>query len=585
MKINIDLRISTSAVATLKDQRLRSLIKCLYVILILKDDPEEFESNGLLLQILREHSLPACQFLKEAKLGYLPWQKLFNKALITKDFSKLGPLLTEVWAIMREKSQAYSENHLLTNLYTSIIRDFRAYINSESEQAYLRLEKNAKETGEPAIYKLFIPQEKDASSQVDELKALIKKYEPGNKGLTLDLNVAKSLKERDDTVYKHYLKLKNEIKKACITEIMTYVRQSGKKLVDINVTRKHLVSVGLPNILQEGFVGQIDENGNYYTIKGKTNEGRQLKSNPGGPCTMNPTYKVDEDNTYVFKSQTPGAKDTSSFYTLDYGASSQSDKYEQVLENMPIFDGAREKWISDIKGSKTSEKWLYAVLCEMVFLSMARIGSKNVNVSSKGEYKGQNTYGIRTLLCKHARLSENKVTITYLGVKTSAHLKHFVYTDTPQGKIIYDYIAERKASAKPNDPIFVAKGKMASNEKLKEYLTSTGLTIGIHKFRTVRGTRLFQKLVANNRTLSAKTTSDPKRVETEIDKILEAVGKELGHYTTTPDGTKITGSTALQYYIVPSLVFDLYKKFEVRMPPKVQKVWEIAQRGSDDNED
>ena len=589
MKVNISLKqrqvITSSSI--LKDDRVRSLIKCMYVIILMKDDPEAFKfdkSSGPLLQILRENELPAVTFLKENRLGSIQWQRLFRDALNKKDFDALEKQLADVWLIMREKNAGYSSNALLTNLYAGIIRDFRAYLKSDSEPAYVRLEKNAKETNEHEIYKRFLPAEQDASSQVAILKKLIKKYEPDNDTLTLALNVADRLHRDDEPTYKQYLKLQLDIKKACNAEVMAYVRQCGKKLVSVDALKGHLQKIGMPNLIQDGFVGQIDENGNYYTMKGLKSIGRQLKTIPGGKCYMNPAYDPDKDNTYVLKSQTPGAKNESLFYTIDYGASSQVDKYSLVMNNIPNFEESRKVWIRDILHG-LGEKFLYAMLCEVVYLSTARIASRDVNISQKGEYKDQPTYGIRTLLCKHAKVEADKIYLTYLGVKTSARLRHYIYTDTPQGKKIYDYIAKRKEVGKPNDPLFVNMGTMASPTKLNAYVKSTGLTVTIHKFRTIRGTEFFNALVAKSRTLSAKTTSDPKKVIAEITRTLEAVGKELGHYSTGPDGKKITGTTALQYYVVPQYVEALFQKFSIRPPAVYQKVLDTALRGAQNNDD
>ena len=589
MKVNINLmkqRMVMTATSTLKDDRVRSWIKCIYVVLILKDNKTALsvdKSSGPLLEILRSNILPATEFLKENRLGSLQWKNLFTAALTKKDFSKLDKQFTAVWDIMREKSSSYSTSPNLTNLYTSIVKDFRAYIKGDSEGAYVRLEKNAKETNEHEIYSRFIPAEQDVSSQVKTLRKLIRKYEPDNETYTLDLTVADRLHRDDDATYKQYLKLRLDIKKAYNAEVMTFVRQSGKKLVNIDSLKKHMKSIGMPNLLQDGFVGQIDENGAYYTIKGSKSIGRQLKTIPGGPCYMNTAYDPDKDNTYVLKSKTPGAKNESLFYTIDFGATSQSDKYEKVLENIPYFEDARKKWIKDIINGM-GEKKLYAILCEVVYLSTARIGSKDINISQKGDNEGKPTYGIRTLLCKHAKVEANRIYLTYVGVKTSARLRHYIYRDSPEGKAIYDYIVKRKDSAGPNDPIFVNMGRMASPTKLNAYVKSLGLTITIHKFRTIRGTEYFRKYVEGNRTLSAKTTSDPKKVIDEVNKALEAVGKELGHYSTTPDGKKITGATALQYYIVPTEVTSIFDRLGVRMPPAIKKVADVAMRGSQDED-
>jgi len=578
MKIKVSL--SEAAKSNIRDSRARSLIKCLYVILLLKTDKMSAERT----QILRENSLPAREFLKENRLGSVAFGKLFDAALTKKDIDAIQPQLDAVFKVMREKSKAFSSNSTLTNLYTSIIRDFRSYVQSDNENAYIRLEKNAKETGEIAIYSRLLPAEQDASLYTKALRRIVRKYEPDNGGLVLSLDVAKELREENPDQYKAYLKVRNDLKKAFDKELIAFFRQQHKTLLNVEDVKRYMNSVSMPHNIPEGFVGQIDESGNFYTVRGKTTGGRQLKTKPGGRCFMNPAYDPDKDNTYVLKSKTPGAANETSFYTKDFGAGSQQDKYSKVEENIPHFEEARNKWIRDIlRGA--GEKFMLAVLSEVSYLSMARIGSKNTNVSNKGDYKGKPTYGIRTLLCKHAKIESNKITISYLGVKTSARLKHYIYRDTPEGKKIFDYIVKRKEAAGPNEPLFVYMGKLISPTKLNDYIKSLGLTITIHKFRTIRGTETFLEKAGKSSILKAKTVSDTKRVTRELDKILEAVGKELGHYSSTPNGTKVTGSTALQYYVIPTYVLHYYDKFKIRYPAKIQKIYEDMTNGKNNGND
>lgn len=584
--MTMKIKILTSAQDThtnLKDDRARSLIKCVYVLVLMKDESTCTTSQT---KILRDNILNALSFLKDHKLGSLAWKTLFQAALAKRDFSKLSAELDAVFVVMRTKNKAYASNSFLTNLYVQILKDFRAYVRSDSDQAYARLEKNAKETEEPSLFARILPEKQDVSVQVRSLRRIIKKYDPENSTLTLAIDVAKTLREEDLPTYKMYLKIKGDIKKSMLKELMAFVRQSGSKLVSTDSVVKYLKKLGMPSTVQEGFVGQIDESGNFFTVKGKTTPGRQLKTTPAGKCFMNPAYDPDLDNTYVLKSYTPGATgDAGSFYTKDFGATSQVDKYSKVEDNIPLFDAARNKWIKDVIYEK-GEKSQYARLCEMAYISMARIGSKNVNMSNKGVYAGKSTFGIRTLLCKHVRVTPERIIIAYLGVKTSAKLKHYVYKDTAEGKALYAYIAKRVETYGKNDPLFAYQGKMASTTKLNAYIKSLGLTITIHKFRTIRGTLLFDKLVAKSKVLSAKTTTQPKVVESTLKSVLENVGKELGHYSTSAAGeTKITGTTALQSYIIPSHVIAIYDRLHIRYPTQIQKLVDDMKRGGKDDDD
>ena len=572
----------TSNVTVLHDDGVRSLLKCIYVLVIMKNH----KLNSELAAILRANIRPATAFLSEHRLGSKVWRLLFEAALEQKSLKALDLQKSNVWDIMRTKSAEYSSNSVLTNLDASIIRDFRTFLKSGSESAYARLEKNAKETNERAIFAQFLPDEQDASIHTRALRRIIKKHEPENNTIALTLTAAATLRDENLPEYKQYLKTRLNLKKAYNAEIMAFVRMSESKLVSVNALKKHMRSIGMPNLIQDGFVGQIDESGNYYTRPGKTCLGRRLKTTPGGPCSMNLAYDTDSDNTYVFKSQTPGAKNETMFYTIDFGASSQADKYAKVLDNMPRFGKARTKWIKDIM-SGSGEKFLYAMLCEVSYLSTARIGSRDINISAKGKYEGKHTFGIRTLQCKHVKIEAERIVISYLGVKTSAKLKHYIYKDTPQSRRIYDHIVKRVSKANPTDALFVNLGKMASPTKLNAYVKSLGLTITIHKFRTIRGTEYFVANVAKSKLLSGKAGKVDKvkgaKISAEITKTLEAVGKELGHFSTTPTGTKVTGTTALQYYIIPHTVLDLYNRFMLRMPPNIKKLYDEAVRGNNDD--
>ena len=571
MKIKIN--ISTSSV-TIRDERMRSLIKCLYVILLLKTE----KMNTAREQILRDNSLPAKEFLKEHRLGSLVFGKLFEAALHKKDIGLIQPQLDAVFLSMRKTSKLMSSNDVLNNTYVGIIRDFRSYVQSDNDNAYARLERNAKETGEIAIYGRFLPLEQDASVHIRTLKRIIKKYEPDNDTLVLSIDVAAELRADNPVEYKGYLAVKNNLKKAAEKELMAFVRQQSSPLINVEIIKKHMKSIKMPYVIHEGFVGQMDENGNYYTISGRETAGRQLKTKPGGKCYMNSEYNVDKDNTYVFKSQTPGAKNETAFYTKDYGADSQQEKYSLVIDNIPKFEDARNKWIRDIMGNQLLPNFMNAVLCELAYLSTGRIGTKNETVCAKGINEGKHTYGLRTLLCKHATVEESRIVIKYLGVKTSADLKHYIYKDTPQGKKIYDYIVSRVAKAGKLEPLFVHNKTRVPPTKINAYIKSLGLTITVHKFRTIQGTKKFIELYEKSRVLKTKTP-DPKNVLSELDKILKSVGASLGHYTSDEKGKTITGNTALQYYIVPNYVIDIFLTHKIRMPSLVQKLYDELKSG------
>lgn len=556
------------------DLRVPHFLRCVYVILLLKDGKLTSEQRAVL-----KRSLPlASEFLRDHKLGSASWVKLFKKAIVSKKFESLSQELISVFDILKKKRLIYAEAHCFTNLQMSIVRDFRTYCKTDSIAAYARLEKSVGETGEPLLYGSFLPDEQDASVQIRALRRIVKEYEPTNSTLTLSINIAKELREDDPQQYKQYLAVKTAIRKAFKAELLALVRMSGKKLLDVRTVAKHMRSVKIPTPIQEGFVGQMDEAGNFYTRKGKTHPGRQLKTNPAGECFMNTEYDPDTDNTYVLKSETPGAtQGPGLFYTKDFMATSSNQKYKKVSNNLHKFEKARSKWLKEMGGN--SEKGLYAVLCEVSYLSMARIGSKNETISNKGKYAGKHTYGIRNLLCKHAKVYPDKIVLSYLGVKTSAQLKHFIYNDTPEGMKLYKILAKRIQTAEPKNHLFTFNGKIAAPTKLNAYIKSLGLGITVHKFRTVRGTLLFDKLAAASKVLS-KTKYESKEILLEVDRLLEKVGKELGHFSTAADGSvKITGTTALQYYVLPDRVVDILQNRKIRPSAKIQKVIDDVARG------
>ena len=113
---------------------------------------------------------------------------------------------------------------------------------------------------------------------------------------------------------------------------------------------------------------------------------------------------------------------------------------------------------------------------------------------------------------------------------------------------------------------------------INKYLKSIGVPAGvtIHKFRTLRGTMLAATALGKSPFKNRATQPSAAVVNAWLKKQLEAVAKELGHFT----NGKLTINTAIQNYIDPQLLEDFFKDAQVRPNAVIARSILLAKKDS-----
>src|SRR5690606_12281459 len=131
-----------------------------------------------------------------------------------------------------------------------------------------------------------------------------------------------------------------------------------------------LESKGIIHNLPQGFVGNIDDLGKFYTTAGK-----RLLQSPSGDVRMNGSYDAEKDNAYVCEFTPPFAKAPTRAYTEDYRAGSRAEKFNVVADVMPKLASLTKKWLPDMRKLGKQKEGLLAVLCEFIYATSARVGN------------------------------------------------------------------------------------------------------------------------------------------------------------------------------------------------------------------
>ncbi|MNV26793.1 Eukaryotic DNA topoisomerase I, catalytic core [compost metagenome] len=341
------------------------------------------------------------------------------------------------------------------------------------------------------------------------------------------------------------------------------VRGANEKYLPLRDVVQKLKAMGVIHNLPTGYVGNIDDLGNFYTTQGK-----KLLQNPSGEVLMNPKYDPSQDNAYVCSFTPPFAQKPTRAYTVEYRQDAKGAKFEIVLEVMPKLNALAKKWLPDLRLINKEKEGVLAALCEFIYDTSARVGNKNAMTD------GEKTYAATQLEAKHFKFAQNSCTIKYIG-KSAGAQEHKVSFLGVRGKQLGDALRKLHEGKKPNDAVFTFQGKQVTGTMINRYMHSLGFPkeFTIHKLRTARGTKLAMDILAACPFKKGDGTKDTvvhKWLETELLK----VGSELGHMS----GEKVTSATAIQNYIAPELLAEFYSKLGMRPSAKVQKAIDSASK-------
>ena len=477
--------------------------------------------------------------------------------------------ISELLETLKAKQPLFDKETDINRTQMGLLKDFRlAHFGSAA--AAKRLLRGVASIGDPMVTQ-FYSHDVDHIDPKDlyvRLAALVKKYGkvPGYIMPTEVMeswqtyNKAKGAKHPGHV---EYLALRRELNDLFKKSLSNIVRASNKPYLPLRDVMAQLKANGIVNNLPAGFVGNIDDLGNFYTTAGK-----RLLQTVSGDVRMNPKYKADEDNAYVCEFTPPFAVKASRAYTADYRQDAKAGKFEVVNAVLPKLDALSKKWMPDMRLVLKSKDGVLATLCEFIFDTSARIGNKNAMT------KGERTFAATQLQVKHFKFTQAGCTVTYQG-KAAGLQVHKLKFNSVRGKQLGDALEKLIAGKKPSDSVFTFKGDQVTSTMINRYLHSIGFPkdFTVHKLRTARGTKMASDILKSPPFKKGDGTKDTvihKWLETELLK----VGAALGHMS----GEKVTSATAIQNYIAPELLVEFYAKLGVRPSPKVQKAIDSASK-------
>lgn len=477
--------------------------------------------------------------------------------------------ISDVMDLLKDKTVEFSKETDISRSQLGLLKDFRlAHYGSDS--ATNRLLKGVAAIGDPEITRFFMhEQQADNSGVYDELQTLVKKHGKVN-GHTMPTEILEQWQAHNKAkgaktpAHTKYLELRREVNLIFKKALANLVRGSGKPYLPLRDVIAYMKSSGIVNNLPAGFVGNIDDLGNFYTTAGK-----KLLQTPSGEVRMNPNYDPATDNAYVCEFTPPFAQNATRGYTETFRQTKKAAKFDVVAEVMPKLAALTKKWIPDMRLVNKKREGVLATLCEFIYDTSARVGNKNAATA------GEKTYGATQLLVKHFKMGTASATVTYAG-KSGGKQAHKLSFTSVRGKQLQQALTALMAGKGPNDHVFTFNDRQVSGAMINSYLHTLGFpkAFTVHKLRTARGTEMAMAILKNSPFKKNDGTKDlvvHKWLENEILKI----GAELGHMS----GEKVTANTAIQNYISPEILAEFYSKLGIRPNAKIQKAIDSIAKG------
>ena len=502
--------------------------------------------TGEHIKLMKQSIQESSDFIAFHKLGNTKIEKLLNVKKSTF-WDMLDDIAVDhlAYKLKDKHKQLRADISLSLDAY-NFLRDFSLYMRTDSEASQQRIISKVGIVA-PEVAKFFAQETDDNSEQqalLEQAKTLIRKM-TGISANVLTIEQAAKCRANSPELYTKYRKIMLQVSKLTKNAVQTYIRSNGG-LVKVNDLIAYLDSIeykhNYPN-----FDGYIDEKQFYTKYK------EPLAGPPTGEVLMNPQYKKGSSQ-YVFKCKAPGAKTYQTVYTVDALTKARASKFDAVLKSVSKIGKVRAKWLRDVKASRE-----LGIITELAYLTCARIGTLG------NETDGKPTYGLSTLLAKHARIKGNTLTLSYPG-KKGVKQKHIIKADDASTRQIIKFFEDILPELNPSDRIFDVNGTMVN-----KYIRALGLDISVHKFRTLRGTVLMSEELENQMARLAKNPAE-KTVHEAFKKAATTVAKLLGHYNSTANGVKLSTATSIKNYIDPSVCIAFFDKYEVRLPSILEKL-------------
>lgn len=453
--------------------------------------------------------------------------------------------------------------------HLDLIKSATSYLISNSDTAFNSLAKTVEVLDEQAFKTALsrIGTEVSQTSFVKPLQKIVKAFTQKS-DVILSREDSIKLKEKFPKLHAEYLRLRKGFNDSWKTSLRNYVLASKKTLVDYRKALNFLKSSGIKHTLPEGFSGNIDAFGRFYTTSG-----RLLSNVPGigFSVKMNPEYDAKLDNSYVFTTiNDADGKVSQHIYTVNYKKKTTEEKFEKVSDLAKVIEPIRKKWLQSLKKSSLDPTCVASTVLELVYAFSARIGSIN------NEAGGQSTFGISTLQAKHFTKKGNKYLIKYLG-KDAVVQAHLLEPTSLVSKLLIknlDVLLEGKAKT---DRVFQyeynGRVKPMTGALVNKWFKKLGSEVTVHKLRHVRGTQLFNQLLEENanKIFNKEKPLTEAQANQVFKQLATRVGEMLGHVKGIGKQQKVTPATAIANYIDPGVMKTYFTKLGFRLPKYLAK--------------
>lgn len=291
---------------------------------------------------------------------------------------------------------------------------------------------------------------------------------------------------------------------------------------------------------------------------------------------MNPN--VSKDAPWLFYGVRHDGSRGNYFYTEKFVREQRKKKFSNVKDLIEKIDSIRAKWLTIIEnGSFRDQRTGAAVILELLWRFSARIGSPGNGVEG-----GKKTYGISTLLVKHCKMKWPNFALSYLGKKAvkTKHTFDFYMSErgVPTNLDVFKIMEHMMSDKRPSDELFTywtksGKAKPIRANVVNDLFRELGAgDCTVHKLRTYHATKMAMDLIEEFKT-KRKMFRNDKDCHKALVAIAEKVGKRLNHIRKTKEGkNKVTGTTALQNYIDPSLQVEFFDHYGIEHPKYLQKL-------------
>lgn len=514
------------------------------------DDETQMEISRLAKEVLPEWG-PHVPALKDILLEIMAGK---NKA---ENYQKLG-------LIIKNLMPGAKQDHDVPQQEIELLSALGAYFRTDSQSMAQKLIKFASLSKSAFVTQRLAPTVGDQHSTKQELAALLMQL-VGRADTALTPDEAKHVKELKPDAYAQYLELRKAFNQSWKDATVAFIRKSGKHLVPFNELNEYLQLNGIDHMMAVGFTGLVDDLGRWYTSKGQLING--VPNAVSFPAVrMNPAYGTAEGGDWVFMALRPDGSAGPYFYTTEFQRKQSAAKFKKVGDLAGKIKSMRNKWMSKVRDFKTSDpQAVAATVLEILYEFAARVGGVG------NAAHGSSTYGVSTLLVKHATILPNgNITLRYKG-KDGVPTTHKITKTTPAGKFLIENLNELMIDKQPNDRLFTTlrggKQLPITPQLVNTYFKACGAPEGVtvHKLRTLAGTTIFNDEMG--KALDGSKPGNEKQAMTLFMKLAEAVGKKLNHVRNGDTGTKVTGATALQAYIDVAMQLLYWSTVGFR-PPK-----------------